>query len=92
MVAHAAGCVVIHTNRVGVGVEPNKLVLFVGLLVGLKGGQLDMYDLLMKARAVPPLEPLLKSELDATTALKESQARTQRYVLAFGLLALSPIC
>jgi hypothetical protein len=37
MVAHAAGCVVIHSNVVEVGVKPKKLVLFVGILFWLAG-------------------------------------------------------
>jgi hypothetical protein len=62
--------VVIHSNRVGVSVELNKLALIVGLFAGLQGGQPDGHDLLKKARAVPPLEPLSESELGATTNLE----------------------
>jgi hypothetical protein len=71
MVAHATGCMVIQANRVGVVVlEPNKLVHIVGFLVGLQGSHADGHDFLLKARAMPSLEPLLESKLDVTTNLE----------------------
>jgi hypothetical protein len=90
MVAHAEGCVVINSNGVGVGVKPNKLVLFVGLLFGLQGGQPDGHDLLMKARALPPLEPLSKSELDATANLEGEPGEGPEVHFGLGFVGVVP--